>query len=254
MSDRSALTPAPADLDRDRARLHDLEARLAEREAALERFKTELRDLQSWYLEKMGALHAQMNELDAAVADAEIRAGLRPPPGPDDDAEDDARSTADDPADLLACASRPMPSADLKRMFRDVAKALHPDLAPNDPARYRRHSLMAEANRAYANRDEDRLRLILQAWERRTDLAIELGPDADRQSVSRRLADIDARLLVIEIEFADLRRSAIAQLQTRIENARTQGWDLINEMVGELKREIARAFARLARLRRDAAR
>jgi hypothetical protein len=32
-------------------------------------------------------------------------------------------------------------------MFRDIAKAIHPDRAHNSAARDRRHSLMAEANR-----------------------------------------------------------------------------------------------------------
>ena len=78
MSER-ALTPAPTpDLENARARLADLEVRLAEREAELAAFKTELRELQDAYLDKMSAWHAQLAELDAAVANAEIRAGLRP--------------------------------------------------------------------------------------------------------------------------------------------------------------------------------
>jgi hypothetical protein len=44
-------------------------------------------------------------------------------------------------------------------MFQDVARAVHPDALPDaqhdERTRYRRHSLMAEANRAYAERDED---------------------------------------------------------------------------------------------------
>src|SRR5262249_36614062 len=145
-----------------RAKVDELEALLVEREAALEAFKAELRELQDAYLEKMGSWQAQLTELDAAVADAEIAAGLRPAAGLGDDDEDEPGQDDDPAAEMRACASRPAPTADLRRIFRDVAKAVHPDLGPNDPSRYRRHSLMAEANRAYANRDEDRLRLILR--------------------------------------------------------------------------------------------
>jgi hypothetical protein len=232
------------------ARLDELESTLAEREAALEAFKAELRELQDAYLDKTGAWQAQLADLDAAVAEAEIAAGVRPAtePGEDDDEGEDA----DPSPELRACASRPAPTADLRRIFRDVAKAIHPDLSPNDPARYRRHSLMAEANRAYANRDEDRLRLILRAWERSTDV---LPEDDDTLSrVRRQIAEIDARLVAIELEFGELRRSAIWQLKIKIDEAREQGWDLFAEMVMHIKREISRANARLAVLRRDSAR
>ena len=248
MSER-ALTPAPApDLEDARAKLAELEIRLVEREAELGAFKTELRGLQDAYLDKMGAWHAQLADLDAAVADAEIRAGLRPAADPDESDDADADETSDDEVR----ASRPAPSDDLRRVFRDVAKAIHPDLAPNDPTRYRRHSLMAEANRAYANRDEDRLRLILRAWQRNADVLPDDRPGTARDRILRDIADIDARLLEIEMELADLRRSAIWQLKIKIDDARTQGWDLVSEMVMHIKREISRANARLAMLRRAA--
>ena len=245
MSER-ALTPAPTpDLENARARLADLEVRLAGREAELAAFKTELRELQDAYLDKMSAWHAQLAELDAAVADAEIRAGLRPAAEPDD-------ADADEGSEDEAHASRPAPSDDLRRVFRDVAKAIHPDLAPNDPTRYRRHSLMAEANRAYANRDEDRLRLILRAWQRNADVLPDDRPGTARDRILRDIADIDARLLSIEMELADLRRSAIWQLKIKIDDARAQGWDLLSEMAMHIKREISRGNARLAVLRRAA--
>jgi hypothetical protein len=248
MSER-ALTPAPApDLEDAQSRLAALEQRLADREAELAAFKTELRGLQDAYLDKMGAWHAQLAELDAAVADMETRAGLRPAVEPDED--EPADDSSDD--DIQPSASRPAPSDDLRRVFRDVAKAIHPDLAPNDPARYRRHSLMAEANRAYANRDEDRLRLILHAWRRNADVLPDDRPGTARDRILRDIADIDARLLAIDIELADLRRSAIWQLKIKIDDARAQGWDLFNEMAMHIKREISRANARLAVLRRAA--
>ena len=224
------------------------EVRLAEREAELAAFQTELRGLQDAYLDKMGAWHAQLAELDAAVADAEIRAGLRPAAEPIESEDGDADEMNEDEIR----ASRPAPSDDLRRMFRDVAKAIHPDLAPNDPTRYRRHSLMAEANRAYANRDEDRLRLILRAWHRNADVLPDDRSGTARDRILRAIADIDARLLAIEMELADLRRSAIWQLKIKVDDARAQGWDLFSEMAMHIKREISRANTRLAVLRRTA--
>jgi len=146
------------------------------------------------------------------------------------------------------CGHRTAPSADLKRIFRQLAKTIHPDLALDGPARYRRHSLMAEANRAYAERDEDRLRLILSKWERGDTHG---GDDLD--SVPRRIAALEERRQAMDAELADLKTSAIWRLNAKMEDARQQGWDLFAEMVREVDREIRRATARLARLRKQRA-
>ena len=49
-----------------------------------------------------------------------------------------------------------------------------------------------------------------------------------------------------------LRSSAIGRLKTKIDDTRAQGWDLLAEIVSEVKRQIGRSTARLAALRRQA--
>jgi hypothetical protein len=241
---------APAIPDDARARLTTLEAQLLQREHDLVTLKVELQDLQAHYLQKVGGLYSQLSELLAAVDEAEIRAGIRPPPLFIDGDEEAAGASDDQASDAGYGCSNPLASADgLKRVFRDVAKAIHPDLALDGPARFRRHSLMAEANRAYAERDEDRLRLILRTWEGSPDAILGDDPDADRRRVFRKIAEIDDRLIAIEGEFADLRRSAIWRLKGKIQDAKAQGWDLFSEMIMQVKREIATAMAKLAKIR-----
>lgn len=230
-----------ADYD-DPARVAALDAELARREAAVNTLRVELHDLQTRYLREIGGFYAELGRLDAAIVEIEIARGLRVPAPPIDEAPD-----ADGPgtggADAVACSSRSAPSDDLKRVFRDLAKTIHPDLAPDDPARWRRHSLMAEANRAYAERDEDRLRLIMHAWETDADVAFgEAGP--------RSVAALERRLARVDRDLADLHASAIWRLKHRIEDARRQGWDLFAEMILQVTSEIARARARLASLQR----
>ena len=246
MLDQLALQPA--DLDPSRAQLADLEVRLAARERDLASLKGGLQQLQARYLREVGAPYARLTELEATVAEEEIRAGLRHPPEFDESADEDAAGAG--PSAVSPCSNRSAPSDDLKRVFRDLAKAIHPDLALDEPARCRRHSLMSEANRAYAERDADRLRLILRAWERSPESVPDDDPEADRLRVHRRFAQIDERLVVIETELTDLRASAIGRLQQKIADAKRQGWDLFAEMVLQVKREVASATAQLASLQR----
>ncbi|MCC7009825.1 MAG: hypothetical protein IT184_13545 [Acidobacteria bacterium] len=242
----SSLVLRTSELEAERARLSDLEARLAERERELARLKIELHHLQTRYLSEIGVLYRELSELEAAVIAAEVRAGLRPPPSPQE--ADGETADPSETASADSCANPAAPSVDLKRMFRDVAKAVHPDLALDELARCRRHSLMAEANRAYAERDEDRLRLILSTWVSSPEAVTGDGPEADVQRIERRIAAIHDRLQGIDAEVRELRRSAIWRLKGKIDQARRQGWDLFAEMLLQVKREIVRARARLVRL------
>jgi len=233
--------------DSTRERVAALQLQVAAREHELNELKTDLQQLQTRYLDDIGPLYAELMPLDAAVMEEEIRLGLRLA---DEEDDFDVRSAN---LEASGCAPAAAPSADLKRMFRDIAKAVHPDRAMDhqidERTRYRRHSLMAEANRAYAERDTDRLRLILRAWELDHDAATTDDPEAERARLERRAANLGARLVEIEAEFADLRRSAIARLKTRIDEARAQGWDLFAEMLRQVRREIATAHAKLARMK-----
>jgi hypothetical protein len=246
-TDSRALQALPPDADA--ARLAQLEATLAEREADLEGSKIDLQQLQTRYLTEIGSLYAELNALEAEVFEAEVRAGLRPPP----DASDEDGGAADEVAAAdasTACGGQAAPSDALKRAFRDLAKSIHPDRAVDEAARLRRHSLMAEANRAYAERDADRLLLILRRWERSPESVSDGNPDAPRLRVQRKVAEVEERLAAIEAEFIELRNSAIARLRGKIEETRRKGWDLFAEMVMQVKTDIGRARSRRAAARR----
>lgn len=241
-----ALEPLPPTADA--VRLAALEAQLAEREGELNALKVELQNLQSRHLTEIGPLYRDLVEIETELDELEIRAGLRPPPDESDTIDEAAG--ADSAEDDAACGAHGAPSDALKRMFRDIAKNIHPDLAMDDVARLRRHSLMAEANRAYAERDTDRLLLILHRWERSPDSVPDDHPNAAELRVQRRIAEVEEQLAAIDLEFKELRNSAIARLKHKIDDTRRQGWDLFAEMVAQVRSDIARARSRLAAARR----
>ena len=221
-----------------------LAADVSAHEVELASLRAELLTLQNRYLAEVGVLYSDLARLEAELRDAEIRAGLRLPEDIDtEDVPDEAEASAASGG----CVNAAAPNDDLKRVFRDVAKAVHPDLAMDEMARCRRHSLMAEANRAYAERDADRLRLILHALEHDVDDDLVDGDWGARSAA--RAARLRSRLAHLERERAELERSAIARLRKKIDEARAQGWDLWAEMLQQVRREISTTAARIAKLR-----
>jgi len=235
------LTVRPSDTATLREELKELEREFADKLRDVESYQLELQRLQAQYLGQLGQYYAELASLQQAIEDAEIDRGIRPAIDPAADA-----SPAD--SEAAGCSNRSVPSADLKKMFRDIAKAIHPDKAHNSSARDRRHSLMAEANRAFADRDEDRLRLILRVWERSPDAVPGDDPEAAKLRLERRVAELREQIGELELEMADLGRSAIARLKQRSDEAAAQGWDLFSEMRRQVKREIITAKARLVGL------
>ena len=238
------LQHAPASAA-DEARRSTLSAEVLRREAELDALKVELQRLQSRYLAEIGSLYRELSELEDRIYEAEIRAGLRSPAAEEPSGAAAEPEGADAGVGAFQCSNRSEPSDELRKVFRDVAKTIHPDLAMDGPEWNRRHSLMAEANRAYAERDADRLRLILHAWHNDPDSISDDEPNA----TLRRIALLEQQLVVIDGEFAELRKSAIYRLKTKIESTRAEGWDLFAEMRLQVKSEVGRANARLAKLR-----
>jgi len=230
--------PREDDLDSLRAQVKDLEAVFGERRAEVDRIKADLAAFKIRYRSEVGLLHEELDDLERAIDDAELGAAAT---GAQNTADDPATSTAEERLD----AAPRYTSDAVRKLFRDVAKAIHPDLASDDHARDRRHSLMIEANRAYALGDEERLRSILQAWENSPEAVQGSDPEAARLRLVRRIAQIDEQLNVSAAELAALRDSALWRLQTMVDEAAAQGKDLVAEMVARLKRDIMVARNRL---------
>ena len=225
-----------------RARVTELEAVLREQDATCAEAKAELDAFKVSYRHQVGILHEQLDELELALAEAELGEVLN--------RQKDAAAGPDAPPAGEQLSAPPRYTSDaVRRLFRDVAKAIHPDLARDEDARDRRHSLMIEANRAYAQGDEEQLRWILQAWERSPDAVQGSDAEAMRVRLERRMAQIEEQLEVLASDLAALQESPSWKLKTMVDDAAAQGKDLVADMVRRLKRDIMVATNRLDALR-----
>lgn len=215
-----------------RARVAELDARLDERRAAVTRVKTDLDAFRISYRQRVGLLHERLDDLELAIAEVELGELSKR-------VEDGAAGNR-----IGATTERgPAPPSQYKSdavraLFRDVAKAIHPDLARDDLTRDSRHALMVEANRAYAMGDEQQLRWILQAWERSPEAVQGADPEAIRLRLRRRVAQIEEHLEMLAADLETLKASALWQLKTMVDQAAAKGKDLIAEMVARLERDI----------------
>jgi hypothetical protein len=230
---------APDDVESLRARIASLEGVLEERRAEVARVKSSLDAFKVRYRQEVGLLHEELDDLERAIAEAESgerakRARIEPqgpPPSPRDPGADaHTRYTSDG----------------VRRLFRDVARAIHPDLARDDVTRDRRHRLMVEANRAYALGDEARLRSILQSWNDSPEAVEGDDPESTRRRLTRRIAQIEDELSLCAGDVAELQDTPMWKLKALVDDAAERGKDLIKEMVGRLRQDIMIARNRLA--------
>jgi hypothetical protein len=229
------------DLESLRARQGELETLLGERSAEAVRTRSELDAFRIKYRQEVGLLHEELDRLELALAEAEL--GIL------------TERLGDTAPDAAAPASeRPEPEPRfttdaVRKLFRDVAKAIHPDLARDEIARDRRHSLMIEANRAYALGDEEQLRAILQKWERSPEAVQGTDAEAMRLRLVRRIEQIEEQLAALDAALADVTETALWKLKVMVDQEAAQGKDLIRDMVRRLKRDITVATNRLDALR-----
>jgi hypothetical protein len=245
--------PEERELESKKAKLASLEADLVQRELDLATLRTELAAFENGYLGTVGILYAELDQIEAQIAEAEAR--RRPSDLGAQEAAARARTQAEESFQNARAIgeSKSKPTESLKKLFREVAKLIHPDLATNDADRGRRQKLMAEANRAYEDGDEVRLQAILNEWETSPESVEGEGVGPELIRVIRKNSQIQRRFVEIEAEMQQLKTADLYQLWSRTEEAKNQGRDLFKEMASQVEGEIDAARKRLAALGENSA-
>jgi len=250
--DDPLIHPAAKPEDRELARKRDeqaaLEGELADRELRTASLRAELGAFERRYLHFVGQRYAELDELKAQIA--ERCAAEQPENERAQQAARDARARADKTKFTAGEKSAREPRAfeaspGMKRLYRDVAKRIHPDLTSDREDRSKRQELMAQANEAYEQGDEARLVNILAGYECSPEAVKGEGPGAELVRVIRRISQARNRLSEIEAEMQEMLRSDVHQLKSRLDEAETTGRDLLKEMAGKVGEQIAQAKRRL---------
>jgi hypothetical protein len=240
--------PEEQELARKRDEQAALEAELADRELRAANLHAELSAFERQYLHYVGSRYAELDELKAQIAECLAK------DHPDDErVQQAARETRARATDTKAAAGEKTAVAprafhatpELKRLYRDVAKRIHPDLTSDRDDRTKRQLLMAEANEAYEQGDESRLSKILRDYECSPEAVQGDGPGAELIRVIRRISQARGRLAEIEAEMQEIIRSDLHQLKSRVDDAQKHGRDVLNEMIRRVEDQIAQAKQRL---------
>jgi hypothetical protein len=162
------------------------EQALIEFEIAVETFRVEVENFSRLHHQKLGPMYARLDELEAQIAEAraartgdpedvrkahEARARVLPMPGVEElfhgwmDSEglfpEAAAMLTDQP---VRPPQRVRPSAEARKLYRELARKAHPDLAQDEAERARRDEFIARVNAAYGRGDEALLRELAQEW------------------------------------------------------------------------------------------
>ena len=240
-SSTKSRRPEDAELSRKREELADLQARLAELELQLLTLRLELTEFEALYHSKVGALYAELDEVEALIA--ERLAQLRPLDTEAAEAATDARKRADDSHWVADESARALPppverSQRLKDLYRTAAKQLHPDLAQDERDRMIRERLMTEANLAYAEGDEAKLEAILEEYQSSPDTVLGSDVGAELIRIIRRISLAQANIRKVETEIGRLGTSEIHKLKTTVEEGRQGNRDVLGELVESLRHKI----------------
>ncbi|MGW1883430.1 hypothetical protein [Streptomyces sp. NPDC001970] len=241
------------------------EQALIEFEIAVETFRVEVENFSRLHHQKLGPMYSRLDELDALIAEAraartgdpedlrraqEARAMVMPMPGVDELFHDwlDSDGLSPEAAAMLTDQSvrppkRVRPSDEARKLYRELARKAHPDLAQEEKERARREEFITRVNAAYGRGDEALLRELSQEWDAGP------VPEASRLSESEelyaRLEWLAQRKELLTAIAKELEDSAIGAM---LRMAPDDPDRLLDEIAEQLLAQVAQREADLAGL------
>ena len=241
-----AIMTADPEVDRLRAEVAAKQTQAAGLEADLMESRESLAAFQREFQARLGPFIARVNELQEQVKTAR-RAVLRQmweanrfaPKFVDVEEQFRTAWTETEPPPPPPPPTSPNAEAQIKALYRELAKRYHPDLAATDAEREWRTPRMAAVNAIYAARD---LAALQKLAAQKDDVAMP-APKIDSRaalitSLQREIERLDELIEKLERDFDELTNSPALQMQLNASMAKRARRDLIGEAAAELQKEI----------------
>jgi hypothetical protein len=254
---RKYETPEAAHLAEQERLLAELTDQLATKETEFATTGAELDRFRLHYLRRFAPLYAEIDRLEAEIAS---RVAVR-----DDTVEARARAAetaarADESGEAFSNARdsapgpteseelRAGPSPELRDLYREAAKMIHPDLAADDEERERRTKLMAALNAAYTAGDGEAIARMIDGEAARPEAII--GDDVASRLVRviRKIAQVRSRLTELAHIGEALQTDPLFVLFAQCRDPWQSGQDPLAEDEAGLRTRIADAQAQLTAL------
>ncbi|MEU5820815.1 hypothetical protein [Streptomyces sp. NPDC047803] len=241
------------------------EQALIEFEIAVETFRVEVENFSRLHHQRLGPMYTRLDELDARIAEAraaktgdpedlrkaeEARSVVMPMPGVDELFHDWMDGDGLSPEASAMLTDQPVrppkrvrPTEESRKLYRDLVRRAHPDLAQDETERTRRDEFIARVNAAYGRGDEAVLRELAEEWE--------AGPVAPQPELSEadelyaRLEWLSHRKELLTEVAQDLEESAIGAM---LRMAPDDPDHLLEEIAEQLLGEVSQREAELAAL------
>lgn len=245
--------------------LRSLKAVVAERQERIAQLQFELSDTQAdlerferVYETQVGSLQTRLNSLEAEVEQARLRAAHRAQwrdradsPDFNVDVVEQFRRTWT-PREKPSEPKPPAPvsdemKAELKQLFRALAKRFHPDLVTNPDEKRRRARVMAQVNDAYAAQNLSVMKKLAQKPDRPEEPATKTREQMI-MGLKAEIVRLDRVILALDRQLRDLINSHTVRLMLEASIAERSGRNLLAEMAAGLRMEITMLEAELEAL------
>ncbi|QES52455.1 hypothetical protein DEJ50_16665 [Streptomyces venezuelae] len=245
------------------------EQALIEFEIAVETFRVEVENFSRLHHQKLGPMYTRLDELDALIAEAraarsgdaedlrrasEARALVMPMPGvdelfhdwigPDGMLDDAAAMLTDQP---VRPPERVRPSEEARRLYRDLVRQAHPDLAQDEEERTRRDAFLVKVNAAYGRGDEALLGELAAEWA--AGPAPEVAGPTESEELYARLEWLAQRKELLALVARELEDSAIGAM---LRMAPDDPDRLLEQIAEQLLAQVSEREAELAELTAEA--
>lgn len=241
------------------------EQALIEFEIAVETFRVEVENFSRLHHQKLGPMYSRLDELDALIAEAraartgdpedrrkaeEARAMVMPMPGVEELFHSWIESDGLSPEAAAMLGDRPVqppkrvrPTDEARKLYRELARKAHPDLAQDEQERARRDEFITRVNAAYGRGDEALLRELLQEWD--AGPVPEPTPLGESEELYARLEWLARRKELLTLVAQELEESAIGAM---LRMAPDDPDRLLEEIAEQLLAQVAEREAELSGL------